>query len=357
MFYVNGLPILADELVVIATLKSQLKELGIERFYTYKHRGDEMQICCPYHKEGQERRPSASISLTDKQDGNGRKIPAGTFHCFACQTTTSLEEMISHCFGKKDLGQFGIKWMLENFTRATELVSKEAFDIPNPYKSDIRKSLYISEEELESYRVYHDYMYKRGLTDELIEIFDVGYDPKFKLETKDKKSYLVPSLTFPVRDKTGGTLFVARRSVQGKMFHYPHDVQKPLYGLYELYKYWDVGVDKNNNLLVLDELYIVESILNCITCWKYRVPAIALLGTGTPQQLKEIERIPVRKHVLAYDPDEAGDKGVSRFLRTVHKTNIEIMDIAEGFDVNDLSEEEFWKVKRIRPNDFKLSFV
>lgn len=356
MFYVNGLPILADEISVIAVLKAQLKELGIERFYSYHNRGEELQICCPYHKEGQERRPSASISLITKTDKDGRKIPAGTFHCFACQTTSSLTEMISHCFGKKDLGQFGIKWLMENFTRATELVTRESLALPNPYM-DIKKSMYIPEEQLAEYRVYHPYMYKRGLTDELIELFDVGYDPKFKLEShKDKKLYNVPSLTFPVRDKTGGALFVARRSVEGKIFHYPTDVQKPVYGLYELYEYWDVGVDKDKNLLVLDELYIVESILNCITCWKYHVPAVALLGTGTPQQLKEIERIPVRKYVLAYDPDEAGDRGVARFLKNVHKTNIEIMDIPEGLDVNDLSEEEFEKVPRIRPNDFKISF-
>ena len=67
-------------------------------------------------------------------------------------------------------------------------------------------------------------MYERGLTDEVIEEFDIGYD-------KDTRC-----ITFPVRDKSGGTLFVARRSVDTKYFNYPKEAEKPLYGLFELYQ-------------------------------------------------------------------------------------------------------------------------
>lgn len=350
------MPILADEIQIITTLKSQVfKESGVQYFSKYRKRGDELQVCCPYHKNGQERRPSATISLTDKRLDNGRKLPAGSFHCFTCGETRTLIEMISHCFGRNDLGSFGRKWLLENFSRASESNRDLLSDIPNPYKSSLKKDeFYIPEEELDSYRVYHDYMFKRGLTNELIDIFDVGYDPNFSLENKDGKKYNVPSLTFPVRDKNGNVLFIARRSVQGKVFHYPNEAVKPLYGIYELFKYWDIGVDDNGKLMILDELYIVESIFNAITCWKYKVPAIALLGTGTPGQIKQIERLPVKKYILGHDPDEGGDRGIERFLKHCHKTNIEIMDIPAGKDINDLSEDEFFSIKRFPSKGFRI---
>lgn len=47
--------------------------------------------------------------------------------------------------------------------------------------------------ELDRYRYIHPYMYKRGMTDDLIEKFDVGYDPAFKLKKVKRHS---PALLF-----------------------------------------------------------------------------------------------------------------------------------------------------------------
>ena len=94
-----------------------------------------------------------------------------------------------------------------------------------------------SEEELDSYRYFHPYMYKRKLTDEIIELFDVGYDKDFVLKSKTTGNEMhLQCITFPVRDITGKTLFIARRCVNNKIFHYPEGVTKPLYGIYELYQ-------------------------------------------------------------------------------------------------------------------------
>lgn len=350
MIYVDGLPILEDELTIIGVLKQQVFEkTGRVLFAKYRLRNDELQVCCPFHKNGQERRPSATISLKDKKGENGRKIEAGTFHCFACGETCDITRMISHCLGYTDdlFGLKGRQWLLENFTRAFELSS---FSLPELQIKSITKknSSYISEDELDSYRFVHPYMYKRGLDDELIDIFDVGYDPNFVLKNKNNgKETNIPSITFPVRDIDGNVLFIARRSIKGKIFHYPQDAVKPIYGIYELFQYWDIGKIDNGEYKILDELYVVESIFNCITCWKYHVPAVALLGTGTPQQIKTIERLPVKKYILGHDPDEAGDRGIDRFIKNCYKTNIEVMDIPQGKDINDLTEEEFWGVKRI----------
>ena len=60
-----------------------------------------IQVCCPFHKNGQERKPSATISLQDQKNFDGKIIKAGTFHCFACGTTCDITQMISHCFQKE----------------------------------------------------------------------------------------------------------------------------------------------------------------------------------------------------------------------------------------------------------------
>ena len=136
----------------------------------------------------------------------------------------SLEQMISRCFGIDDLGQYGLQWLKNNFLR--DILQERSIYINvdrNELKTNPRAS-YIDEKELEQYRYYHPYMFKRGLNEKVINIFDIGYDD------------VQQAITFPVRDKDGNCLFVAKRSVNIKWFNYPNDVEKPLYGLYELYQ-------------------------------------------------------------------------------------------------------------------------
>ena len=61
-------------------------------------------------------------------------------------------------------------------------------------------------------------MFQRKLTDEVIEKFDVGYDPE------------TDALTFPVY-VNGNCLFVAKRKVKYKQFLMPKIEPKPIYGL------------------------------------------------------------------------------------------------------------------------------
>jgi len=97
MFYVNKNPILASELEVLNELKTQLALNGIQRFAEFKPGPRNIQFNCPIHAGGQERKPSCGISTVNKEE-----VPAGTVHCFTCGYTATLEQMISHCFGKDD---------------------------------------------------------------------------------------------------------------------------------------------------------------------------------------------------------------------------------------------------------------
>lgn len=41
---------------------------------------DNIQVTCPFHKDGQENKPSATIRTTE-----GEKTYIGNFHCFTCR--------------------------------------------------------------------------------------------------------------------------------------------------------------------------------------------------------------------------------------------------------------------------------
>lgn len=199
----------------------------------------------------------------------------------------SLEQLISRCFGVYDLGQYGLNWLKNNFLG--DILEERSINISfdrTLFKTK-NENRYIQEKELEQYRYYHPYMYQRKMTNEFINLFDIGYDKKTN------------SLTFPVRNEMGNCLFVARRNVSYKQFSYPNNIEKPLYGLYEI-SLWTQKYD---------EVYICESMINAITCWVYGKYGLALNGTGTKNQIEQLKKLPCRKIVLALDPDEAGKKG------------------------------------------------
>lgn len=334
MFKVNGNTLLAEEIEILIELRAQLAINGVELFREFKKSGNNIQFPCPVHNHGQERKPSCGISTKDVKRPTGEIIPAGTVHCFACGYTATLDEMVSYCFGKDDEGHFGKTWLVKNFL-SISVESRSSIELNlDRGASRVKKINYVSEEELETYRYYNEYMYKRKMTNEVIDMFDVGYDDCFKM-LNDKKEVVRISkcITLPVRDITGGTLFIGRRSVTDKMFHYPEGVDKPVYGLYELDQYAPADTK---------EIIICESAINAITCWVYGKPAVALLGTGTDLQYRQLASLPYRKFITALDPDEAGQLGTQKIKNKLGKNKlVSNYSIPVNKDINDLTKEEF----------------
>ena len=48
-----------------------------------------VRVRCPYHKGGQENRPSMSVLLEQRGD-----MSAGTCHCFACGKVVTINELL-----------------------------------------------------------------------------------------------------------------------------------------------------------------------------------------------------------------------------------------------------------------------
>lgn len=321
----NDIPFNCELSDIINELQSQLHLNGIELLQKTIDTPDNIMVTCPYHKDGQERKPSAGFRKSD-----------GTFHCFTCGEVHTLQEVISYCFGHYDdlVGSFGWKWLTKNFlmlevenraviplnlSRNKRNIKSNKITLPNEKN--------VTQGKLELFRYIHPYMYKRKLTDDIIEKFDVGYDKE------------TDSLTFPVRDIKGNCLFIVRRSVIGKHFNIPKGVEKPLYGIYELYQ--STEIEKQ-------DVIVCESIIDALTCWVHGKLALALNGLGTELQFEQLRKLPCRKLIIATDNDTAGFRAKERIKRNVKNKLLKQYIFPENKkDINELTGEEFENLQEI----------
>lgn len=287
---------------ILAILRIELSENGVDVFDIVKQTGNNFMTRCPFHKGGRESKPSFGIS-TD-----------GQCHCFACGWSTSdFSQFVSALYGFDENSEFGKRWLLQHMSNAYQ--DREPLHLNLTRNNSKQHKTIISEEELDSYRYTHPYMYQRHLNDEVIEMFDVGYDQNRHC------------LTFPVKDLDGDVVSVVTRSVTSKFFTLPPGEQKPVYGAY----LFTSGQYK--------EAVVCEAVLNALTCWKYHIPAVALFGTGSYYQIEILKRLPVRHYILGLDPDEAGEKGVARIKSGLGSSKIlSRYKIPPGKDLNDLDE-------------------
>lgn len=291
---------------------------------------------CPFHSGGNEKKPSCGCSLEGAAKG-GVFYPPGRFNCFACGASYSFGAGIKEILKLKgtsisahpDLEPY----TNENFTKHTgSLIPEDIMTAAlNTFAADnlkiraMNKPKYVTQEELAQYRFIVPYMYQRKLTNEVIDKYDVGFDGNYQVSS----GRIVPCITFPVRDVKGNTLFICRRSIEGKFFFLPRDIEKPVYGMYELPP-------------ETKEVIICESIFNALTCVVYGHPAVALFGTGTPYQFNQLKKLGVNSYVICMDNDDAGNRGAAKVKRALKDSAfVWTMHVPEGKDANDLEYSEF----------------
>ena len=282
---------------------------------------DNIIVTCPFHKDGQERKPSATIRVTTSE----KTIP-GMFKCFTCGEAMPLDRVLQHILG--DLynedeieSKFGLQTMAVHNTLQKEQ-NLVLFHIP--------KENYVEESVLQNFRYYHDYLKSRNITEEVARIYDIGFD-KFNNH-----------ITFPLRDIYKNCVGIGRRDISRKVYRYPTGLTKPLYGVYELDKF-------------IRYLYVVEGPFNLWSLKGWGKQGVALLGTGTESQYKELLNIECKGYVLALDPDDAGRNGtykLGKYLMQHKKYNIYVALLPDGKDVNDLNEDEFRNTEIVSFNEW-----
>lgn len=272
-----------------------------------QHSHSGLRITCPFHADGQER--NADCYVNDDPDSE----LYGVFHCFACGAKGYITDIIKFCFQQTD--EFVEDWLCSNFT-AAYIEYRDV--LPEIKLEDTKQPQYLKESEIDQYKYFHPYMFQRGLTEDVIRKFSVGYDEKDN------------SIVFPVWDERGNLLFFTKRLITKKQFFIPNSATKPIYLL---------------NFLVRDHIttaYVAESQFNALTLWSWGYPAIALFGTGSKEQYEILNRSGIRNYILCFDGDTAGDNGAKRFIENINDDCIiSIKHLPRGMDVNDLTKDQF----------------
>ena len=99
MIKIENTYINAEVIDVLKLLKTHLNLMGINKLSQIKPGRDNIQVTCPNHANGQERKASCGIRTTEAEDKE-----VGQCHCFACGYTASLPVFISNCFNRYDNG-------------------------------------------------------------------------------------------------------------------------------------------------------------------------------------------------------------------------------------------------------------
>lgn len=292
---------------LVELLRQQLFISRIDKLDSIEVKQNNIRVTCPIHKNGKERTPSCEILLEDKG-----LTSAGTVHCFGCGYKAGFVKFVADCLGCSF--RRATEWVLSVSTYSLKENARDIIDIElNRNINQLSKVSPVTLGELREYDYVHQYMYKRKLTDEIIEKFEVGYDPK------------LDAITFPVY-VDGECQFVAKRRVKFKMFDMPKINPKPIYGL---------------DYITENEVIVCESVINALTCWSYGKQAIALFGTGSDYQVDILNKIGPRKLILAFDGDEAGQRAFKRVSKKLTDKIVTYYKLPDGKDINDLSKDEF----------------
>ncbi|MHA8263030.1 DNA primase [Lactobacillaceae bacterium Melli_B3] len=356
----------------------------VSQYVQLKKSGKNLFGVCPFHEE---RTPSFSVS-EDKQ----------IFHCFSCNRGGNVFKFL-----------MDIKNI--SFPEAViEVAKMQNINIPDQYLHDghqqtpqDKSKQALIEIHDEVARLYHHilmntkmgenalrYLHERGLTDDTIKEFQLGYAPQTNLlrpflkERKIDQQLLAKSglfnennhgelndrffnrIMYPIRNQAGHTIAFSGRVLdkaasQAKYLNSPET---------RIFSKRDVvfNLDKaRTEVLNTKELILFEGFMDVISATQAGVKnGIASMGTSfTDQQIYQIER--TSKHLyICYDGDEPGQKAINRAIDTLSQSNLDlgVIQMPNGVDPDEYrkqnGDEQFQqliKSARETPVAFKLRFL
>jgi DNA primase len=293
---------------------------------TLKKSGSTLTACCPFH---QEKTPSFHVN-----------VQKNFYHCFGCgangNSINFLREHDNLSFNEavEELAKIaGIEIPREESV-------KKVYSLQNKMSDALEYANVRYREALKTHPdkdVAQAYLAKRGLSDEVIEQFSIGFAPaqsdflsstaspetlKYLIETRtvsDKGSrrydLFQNRLMFPIRNSRGKTIAFGGRTLgddKAKYINSPEsDVfhkSKELYGLFEA----------NQANRRLDRLLVVEGYMDVVSLAQYGITyAVATLGTATnTENLSHMLRR-CQNLVFCFDGDNAGLQAARKAMENV----------------------------------------
>ncbi len=345
----------------------------ISRYISLKKIGRNYKTTCPFHHE---KTPSFIVS-PDKQ----------IYHCFGCGAGGNVFSFLM----KHENIQFpeAVEMLAEKAGVALGRISarsEEASSLANElYKiNDLACKFY--QAHLLNNKAAREYLSSRGVGDEVIKKFRIGYAPDswdatlnfFKSKgvsasLLEKAGLVIPNekgshydrfrnrILFPIMDLKDRILGFGGRVLDSSLPKYINSPETPVYSkgrnLYGLNLTRDAIKKKGYAL-------IVEGYLDFIIPYQAGVQnIIATLGTAlTVDHVKLLKRL-ANTLIMVYDPDEAGEAASLRGLELLvsEDVNVYIAELPSGFDpdgyIRKFGTEEFTKLLKASKNLFEYKFA
>lgn len=275
---------------------------------------------CPYHNGD-----GGSDSFSWHQDGDVWKGK-----CFSCGIGGDIIDIYAQAKGLdvKDPGDF--KRALEELANILNIIKDTDKPLVKKEKvSDKKTEKIFTDQEIEMLtKKAHkdvektDYFKKRGFTDETIETYNLGYTPSFKIKGFDNgPTAIVP---YP-----GENYFFARMiKPRGKLEKsFLKGKKLPIF---------NVDTIKDNDII-----FVTEGQFDCLSILQIGFPSIgtnSVAGNGKLIKYLKDNEITDKVFIVAYDADEAGDKGAEQLISLLEGEGFEAIRYrpSEGKDINEM---------------------
>ena len=327
----------------IERLKDQIDIVDIIGHYVeLKRAGANYKCVCPFHDD---RSPSMSVSPS-------RQI----YHCFACKAGGDAIKFVME-FEKLNypeaiekiaqMSNFSLEYTSESGTSRKE--DKKILENANAF---YRSQFYQNKEAL-------DYVYSRGITDAMIERFELGWagdsaqtirllenngvTPQEALESGIVKqnergiyASFISRITFPIYTHTGKLAGFGGRTISGNPAKYVNSPQSALFDKSKLLYGYHLAKQK---IFEKKQIIITEGYLDVIMLHLAGFTnAVAVLGTAlTEKHLPLIKRDAINV-ILCFDGDEAGINAAVKSARLLSLNEIDggVAIIEGGADPADM---------------------
>jgi len=311
----------------------------VQDYVSLKKKGANWMACCPFHKE-----KTASFSVSPAKD---------IFYCFGCQKGGSVFNFVMEI--ERVAFPDAIKIVAEKTgVPLPKLVDDSRFEAHKRESDTVIElnqwALVWWEDQLKSKsgRAAREYLKGRGITEETIQTFHLGFAPdswealsthlrqKGASQEQLERSGLVVKkdeggsydrfrgrLMFPVIDAQGRAIAFGGRTMEpdGEP-KYLNSPETPAYikGRHLFGLNLTRDEIRRNGFAIL-----VEGYLDLILPYQFGVRnMVASLGTAlTPEQVKLIARF-ARKVVVNYDGDRAGVQAAKRAIETILAEDLEV---------------------------------
>ena len=338
----------------VDTIKERLGIVDVLSSYIkLEHSGVNFKARCPFHNE---KTPSFYVS----PDRNN-------YYCFGCGAKGDIFSFIEQFEGVDFRG--ALKMLAEKAGVTLDYEPREEGNEKEVLYSLMEKSMKLYEGELEKNQKAKEYLLGRGISENTIKNWNIGYAPddwhftemslkkEFKIEDIEKAGLIKKGdkgyydrfrgrIMFPLFDTTGRIV-----AFSGRAFAQPEEVAKylnspetPIFSksavLYGLHKAKGAIREKDYSILVEGQVDLLMSHQAGFS------NTVATSGTALTEQHLNILKRFSNRIMVAYDADGAGWRASKRAWEMGLSLGMEIKiaEIPEGFDPADLilKDKNMW---------------